>query len=132
MLSNVEILAWLIIVGTFVKLSVFLIKGPKNWINVVKFVMSGSSTIKLMYVVLLAGTGWMLFQEVTVLEFLASVLVMSVFLGLAFTFYGKECIPAAKAFLSQKPEKIREKIWLTSVIWMVVVFWGLAVLMGWL
>jgi len=127
---NVEILAWIIIVFVGLKLAVLLFMGPKDWLNFVKTLLSDSGTTRVVTLLVMGVTGWYLFEEVSIVTFLACAMFLITLLCVGFQSFSKELLEMSSKLLKKPMSKLWARSWLYTLIWVLLLVWGVKELLG--
>lgn len=126
MLTNLEILALVVIVATAIKIFVVMV-NPKSWLGFVERIYSYPAVMMFLSLVLSAVTlKYLLDSGIGIVQILAVMLFLGFLMMMSLAVYSKEILPIARKIL--KDRKFLSKAWLAIVVWVALIAWAVYVI----
>ena len=129
-MTAVDILAWIVIVIILAKFTALFLFEPKKWYTFSQKVLKRSKLTTLIYLILAVIVGNYLFQEVTIIEFFASTLFLSLLIILSFLPRVDEYLKFADVVINQPASELRKQFGLIIIIWLALVIWAIIALLS--
>jgi len=126
--TPIEWMALILIVVSAIKLVVVLV-NPKAWYDSVAKKVWASPNLMMVVSLVLAAVVlyYLLLGGITIVEILAVMLFLSLFIAAGAAIYKKEILGLAQKLLKDK--SMIKKSWLYIILWAVLIVWGAKVLL---
>lgn len=124
--TSIEIIALILIIVSVIKLLVLLI-SPKSWMGFAKKVWTSPVVAAIVCFLLAALVLYYLVQEITIVQILAVMAFMALFIAIGFVGHVKD-------LFKKYDKKIKTKtlwkngMWLYALLWLALIVWGAIVL----
>lgn len=124
-MTPVEIIALILALAVLIKILVIIVK-PTAWVKFIDPVIKNSKVMVWICLILAATVGYYLLQELTVVQIVASMLFVSLLMGMSLYSYPEIIISMKKQVI--KKGNLFKKNWLTIIVWVGIAVYTLYVL----
>ena len=123
-MGTIEILALIVAIAALLKL-IILVIAPQSIANISAGLLEKPGALKIIYLIILLITGYLILQEFTIVQIMAVSLPMLALVGFSIMAYSGSLAPAIREDLAKPKGEIFKKNWLPIIIWIVVSVWAI-------
>ncbi|MBS3090226.1 hypothetical protein J4433_00470 [Candidatus Pacearchaeota archaeon] len=127
-MTPIEILALIFAIGILVKIIAVLV-NPKSNLKLAEMMLEGTGVLRIIYLILLAITGYYLLLELNIIQISAVMLFALILVALAFIPYNKHVLEIRREHAKSRKKFLKQN-WLQLVIGAAIAIWTLVAILA--